>query len=97
MSGRNPLRIPLSKSTLMSKDEALGTRRTLSLQLIGKQCWAEPVLRAAALELLWEPGWGGAKRRAFPRPGPREAVSPETQPSRVVEGLYYGEVLYYRA
>ena len=53
------MRIPLRKSTLMSKDEALGTRRTLSRQLIGKQRSAEPVLRAAALELLWEPGWGG--------------------------------------
>lgn len=75
MSQRDSLR----RSTLGSKEEALVRGRTLLLQLIGILS-QDPVHCSLSRHL-----GGRGRRSAFPRLGPREAVSPETQSSRVAE------------
>lgn len=74
----------LRRSTLTPKQEALVTGRTLPPLANFSHRIDCPMSQCAGAS---RGAWGGV-HSAFPSLGPREALSPATQPSRGVQGLW---------
>ena len=72
MSGRNPLR----KSTLVSKDEALGPKRTLLVQLIGKPKPGRACPQRHCFGASLGAWVGRGKAQSLPQAGPKGGCVP---------------------